>query len=175
MATLSQAKTLGGVGAILVLFSFVPSVGALFGIAGFIMVLVAIKYIADSLNDRKIFSNMMIAVILSIAGIVSGSLIALPTVFNAFQNGYFSGPNFTPSPNVTTGQWIAFGTAIGVGLITAWVFFLVSAIFLRRSYNTIGSKLNVGMFGTAGLLYLIGAITSVVGVGFVILLVAQIL
>lgn len=176
----SQAKTLGGIGAILVLLAFVPSVGAILGIVGFVMVLVAVKYIADDLKDRTIFNNMMIAVTLSIVGIVVGSLVVLGTAFNAFQNGYFTGslltpPYLAPSPSVTTEQWIAFGTAIGLGLLGAWAFFLASAVFLRRSYKTIGSKLNVHMFSTAGLLYLIGAATTIVLVGFPILLVAQIL
>jgi uncharacterized membrane protein len=176
MTSLSQGKTLGGIGAILVLLSFVPSVGAVFGIIGFVMVLVAVKYIADDLSEKKIFSNMMIAVFLSIVGIVVGSLVVLGTVLSAFQNGYFSRSYpFTPSASVTTAQWTTFGIAIGLGLFGASVFFLASSVFLRRSYTAIGSKLNVHMFSTAGLLYLVGAATTVVGVGFVILLVAQIL
>ncbi len=176
----SQAKTIGGIGAILVLLSFVPSVGALLGIAGFVMVLVAVKYIADDLKDKTIFNSMMTAVILSIVGIAVGSFVVLETAFNAFQNGYFTGslltpPYLAPSPSVTTEQWIAFGTQIGLGLLGAWVFFLASAVFLRRSYRTIGSKLDVRMFSRAGLLYLIGAATTIVLVGFPILIAAQIL
>ena len=171
----SEAKTLGGVGAILVLLSFVPTVGVLFGIAGFIMVLVAVKYIADDLKDKKIFNNMILAVLLAIVGIAVGSVVVIGTVVNAFLNGYFNGTNFAPSTAVTTAQWVTFGTAIGLGLLAAWAMFLASAVYLRRSYTTIGTKLNVNMFGTAGLLYLIGAATTIVAVGFLVLLVAQIL
>jgi uncharacterized membrane protein len=119
---------------------------------------------------------MLIAVFLSIAGIVVGSLVILGTVLSAFQNSYFSSSYpFTPSASVTTAQWTSFGIAIGLGLFGAWVFFLASSVFLRRSYKTIGSKLNVSKFGTAGLLYLIGAATTIVGVGFLVLLVAEII
>jgi len=171
----SQAKTLGGIGAILVLLSFVPSVGALLGLVGFVMILFGVKYISDDLKDKAVFNNMILAVVLGIVGIGVGSLVIIPTAINAFQSGYFNGTNFATSPSVTNAQWIAFGTAIGLGLFVAWVFFLVSAVFLRRSYRTIGTKLNVGTFGTAGLLYLIGAATTVVGVGFLILLIAEIM
>ena len=82
----------------------------------------AVKYIADDLKDRGVFNNMLIAVFLSIVGIVVGSLVVLGTVFSAFQNGYFIGANFAPSTSVTTAQWISFGTAIGLGLLGAWVF-----------------------------------------------------
>lgn len=175
MTSLSNAKTLGGIGAILVLLFVVPSAGAILGIAGFVMILVAVKYISDYFDERRILNDMMLAVILSVVGIAVGSLVIVPTVIGAFQNGYFGGPNFTPSPDVTAAQWITFGTAIGLGLVAAWAFFLASSVFIRRSYNAIGARLNVNMFGSAGLLYLIGAATSIVGIGFLILLVAQII
>lgn len=170
----TQAKTLGGVGAILVLLSAVPTVGAILGIIGFVMILVAVKYIADDLGDRKIFGDMMKAVAVAIFGIAIGSIVVVGTILSAFQNGYFT-TNFVPSSTVTTAQWITFGTEIGLGLLGAWVFFLVSAIFLRRSYTVIGSKLNVKMFHTAGTFYLIGAAAAIVGVGFLLIFVAEIL
>jgi len=171
----TQTKTLGGLGAIFVLLSFVPTVGSLLGLVGFVMILFAIKYIADDLNDRTIFNNMMIAVILGVIGIAIGSLVVLGTVLSAFASGYFTGGTLTPSTSVTTAQWIAFGTAIGLGLLGAWTCLLASAVYLRRSYKTIGAKLNVNRFGTAGTLYLVGAATTIVGVGFVLLLAAEIM
>ncbi len=176
MPALSSAKAIGGIGAILVLLTFVPSAGAIFGIAGFIMILVAVKEVADVLENRKVFSDMMTAVILAIIGVAVASLVVSATVFSAFQNGYFSsGYPYTPSTTITTAQWIAFGLAIGLGLLIAWLFFLFSSLYLRRSYNAIGAELDVHMFGTAGLLYFIGAATAIIGVGFVLLFVAQIL
>jgi uncharacterized membrane protein len=175
MSSLSNAKTLGEVGSILVLLTVAPSVGWVLGIAGFVMILVAVNYISDNLNERKIFSNMLTSVILSIAGVLVASLVVLSTVLSAFSQGYFSTSYpFTPSTSVTTAQWITFGAEIGVGLFVGWILFVVSAIYLRRSYNSIGSKLNLHTFSTAGLLYLIGAATTVVGVGFIILFVAEI-
>ena len=176
MPALSSAKAIGGIGAILVMLTFVPNAGAIFGIAGFIMILVAVKEIADVLENRKVFSDMMTAVILAIIGVAVASLVVFATVFSAFQNGYFSsGYPYTPSTTITTAQWVAFGLAIGLGLLVAWLFFLFSSLYLRRSYNAIGAELDVHMFGTAGLLYFIGAATAIIGVGFVLLFVAQIL
>jgi len=158
-----------------VLLSFVPTVGTVLGLIGFVMILAAIKYIADDLSDRTIFNNMIIAVILGIVGIAIGSLVVLGTVLSAFASGYFTGPVLAPSTSVTTAQWIAFGTAIGLGLLGAWALLLVSAVFLRRSYKTIGTKMGVNRFGTAGTLYLVGAATTIIFVGFVILLAAEIM
>jgi ribosomal protein L40E len=55
-----------------------------------------------------------------------------------------------------------------------WVFTIISAIFLKRSYEKISQRLNVSAFATAGLLYLIGAALTIVLVGFLILLIALI-
>ncbi len=53
---------------------------------------------------------------------------------------------------------------------------IISAIFLRKSYEKIATHLNVNMFRTAALLYLIGAALVIVfGLGFILLFVAQIL
>jgi uncharacterized membrane protein len=173
---LSNARTLGGIGSILVLVTAAPSVGWILGILGFVMILVAVRYISEDLKEKKIFGNMITAVILSILGILVASLVVAATVLSALANGYFGSTYpFSPSASVTTAQWITFGTEIGLGLFVAWIFFLVSAVYLRRSYDTIGSRLNIHMFSTAGLLYLIGAATAIIGVGFVILFVAEIL
>jgi uncharacterized membrane protein len=169
-----HARILGGIGAILILLSLVSGVGAIFGILGLVMVLVAVKCIADDLNQRGIFNNTMIAVFLSTVGIAIGSLMVLGTTLNAFQNGYFS----TMRPLITltsviTSQWAAFGTELG--LFGAWAFFVASSVFLRRSCMTIELDLNDRMFGRARLLHEVGAATTIVGVEFVMLLVDQIL
>lgn len=176
MSSLTSARALGGVGAILVLLAFIPSAGALFGIVGFILILIAVSYVADVVQNPKIFKDMITAVVLAIIGLAIASVIVTATLFSAFQNGYFgTGYPLTPSADVTTAQWVAFGLSIGLGLFAAWILFLLSATYLRRSYNAMGSALEIKTFETAGLIYFIGAATAIVGVGFIILLVAQIL
>jgi uncharacterized membrane protein len=175
MATLSQAKTLGSVGSILVLLTAVPSVGALLGILGFILILVAIKNISDVVADRSIFNNMLVAVGLAIAGIVVGALVVVGIVLRFVGlNNLNLGPNFNAS-TVPAGDWVGLIGSILLGLAVVWVILLVSAVYVRRSYGEIASKLKVGMFGTAGLLYLIGAATTIILVGFFLLFVSQIL
>lgn len=179
MTSLSQAKTLGGVGSILVVLTAVPGVGVLLGIVGFILTLIAIKYISDVVADRPIFNNMLIATILAIVGIVVGTLVVIGSLFSSMglagmMGPNFFGPNFNPT-TIPAGNWVGFILSILAGLVVVWVMLLVSAIFVRRSYSSIASKLNVSMFRTAGLVYLIGAATTIILVGFVILLVAQIL
>jgi len=181
MPQLSQAKTLGGIGSILMILSFVPAVGWLLAIAGAVMVLVAIKYISEIVQDNSIFNNMLLAIVLGIVGLVIGVVVILGTVLATFGLGAISGwfssgvPGFTTPPTVPTGGFISLIVGAIAGLAIIWVLLLVSAIFMRRSYSTISQKLGVGMFGTTGLLYLIGAALTIVVVGVIVLFVALIL
>lgn len=177
MPALSRAKSLGAVGSIMVILSAVPSVGALLGIVGFILMLVAIREISEIVADRSIFSNMLVAVGLAIAGIIVGALVVVGSVlrFVGLNNLNF-GPNYSFNPStVPAGDWVALIGSVIIGLAVVWVMMLVSAVYVRRTYRSISLKLKVGMFETAGLVYLIGAATTIVLVGFLLLFIAQIL
>ena len=172
MASLSQAKTLGGIGAILAILFWVPgNVGIGLLIVGLVLMLVAVKNIADVLGDHAIFSSMLYSVLLAIIG----PIIATVVLFEAAASfvNIFSGltPGMTTLPS-------GFFAVIGIVILAAvvlWVCVLISAVFLKRSYDTIATKLRVDMFHTSGLLFLIGAATLIVIVGFVILFIAAIL
>ncbi len=178
MASVSQAKSLGAVGSILVLLAAVPSVGALLGIVGFIMILVALKEISDALADKSIFNNALIAVGLAIAGLVAGTIVLLGSLlsFMGFHNLTFAsfGSNFSPS-SIPTGDWIGLIGSALAGLAIVWLMLLVSSLFIRRSYGSVASRLDDSMFRWAGLLFLVGAATTIIVVGFAILFVAQVL
>ena len=175
MALLSDAKTLGGIGSILVLLTVAPSVGWILGIVGFIMILVAISKISQAVNDKKIYDNMLASVILAIGAIAVGALTVIGSIYKVLGMGSFVGPDFVLSSNITTGDWIGLVATAAGGIIAVWLILLVSAVFIRRSFNSIASKLNIKMFETAGLVYLIGAATAIIGVGFILLFVAEIL
>ncbi len=111
-------------------------------------------------QDRSIFDDALIAVITAIIGAVilliffaSGAFLA-PFAFGAFAFGGFLG-------------------AIAI-LAGFWVFGIISAIFLKHAYDKAAQRLNINAFATAGLLYLIGALTAIILIGFAILLIALI-
>jgi len=151
MSKLGDAKTLGGVGAILLL---IPGIS----IVGYILILIATKYVSDELSDKSIFDNMLYAVIAGIAGVAAAAFII-------FTGAAFSALTFSTSA-------IA---GLVVGLAIAWIALIISSIFIRRSYNTMATRLNVGSFKTAGTLYFIGAILVIILVGLIVLLVADII
>ncbi len=155
MASLSSAKTLGGVGGILV---FVPFLS----LVGWILILLATKEISDIVQDKTIFDDALLAGITAVIGAVVFAFVFALTVFT----GSFAG-RFAPAAFAFSGLFL--------GVLAAfWVFTIISAIFLKRSYEKISQRLNVSAFATAGLLYLIGAALTIVFVGFLILLIALI-
>ncbi|HYY92628.1 MAG TPA: DUF996 domain-containing protein [Candidatus Dormibacteraeota bacterium] len=146
MASLSNAKTLGGVGGILV---FIPGVS----LVGWILILVALKDISEVLQDKTIFDDALVAGIMAILG-------SVVLFFVAFSPAVIFRPLAFPL------IWAA------VALFA--VFAIISAVFLKRAYDKIAPRLNVQSFTTAGLLFLIGTITTIIFIGFLILFIALI-
>ena len=172
---LSEAKVLGVIGSILILFTAVPNVGILVGIAGFVLILLAIKKISEAVGDKSIFQNMRNAILLAIGAVVVGAITVFGTIFRVLGMGSLVGSKFVLAPSsIRTGEWLGIGLGVMGGLLAVCAILLVSAVFVRRSMTSTGAKLHVNRFETAGLLYLIGSATAVIGVGFVIIFVAEI-
>ncbi|HEX9261322.1 MAG TPA: DUF996 domain-containing protein, partial [Candidatus Bathyarchaeia archaeon] len=68
--------------------------------------------------------------------------------------------------------------SIGMILLALVVLFLVlviTAFFLRRSFGLMAAKTGVGLFGTTGLLLLIGAILTIIVIGIFLFWIATLL
>jgi uncharacterized membrane protein len=178
-------KMLGGIGALLLLLGcvafFSPAAGGLLGLIGLILILVALNGFSDHYKERGIFNNALYSIILLIVGIVITIGI---TIFVAL--------NFLASLGLDLADWQSFQTVDWAGLMTPdkimelagnmiialvvlFVFFILTAIFLRKSLDLLGDKTGVKMFGTTGLIFLIGAVLTIVFIGFIIIFVAIIL
>ena len=175
MSKLSEAKTIGGIGSILTILFFIPAVGWILAIVGAIMTLIAIKYISDAVNDSTIFRNMIVAVVLAVVGLIVGVVVILASVLNFVGLSRLGSISSIQRVAPTTGGIVGLVVGVIAGLAVLWVLLIVSAIFARMSYNSIASGIGVNMFRTAGLLYLIGAATTIVIIGFIIVFVAIIL
>ncbi len=153
----------------------VPSVGWVLSIVGAILVLIAIKYVADAISDPSIFNNMLIAVLVGLIGVVVGVFVIFAAVLRAVGLNFLR-PSLSGSPpNFAPGDFVGLIVGVVAGLVVVWILLLVSAYFVRKSYSQMSTKLGVGMFATAGLLYLIGAALTIILVGFIVIFVAQIL
>jgi uncharacterized membrane protein len=151
MSKLSDAKLLGGIGSILQIIPFLS-------IVGYILTLIAVKYVSDEVQDSSIFTNMLYAVITGIIGVLIGASV------------FF----FGAMGSVLTGGMSAITGGIAF-LAVVWIALIISSLFIRRAFDSMASKLGVGTFRTAGTMYFIGAILTIILVGFLLLFVAFIL
>ena len=85
-------------------------------------------------------------------------------------------------PGVIFAEFFNFDTiltvigALVVGLIILFVTVIISMYFARKSMDQLSTKSGVGLFGTAGLLMLIGAVLTIaVGIGLIIIWIGLIL
>jgi uncharacterized membrane protein len=175
MSKVGEAKTLGGVGSILALLPFIPVVGWVISIVGLILMLVAIKQISEVYSDPSIFRNMLVSVVIAIVGVVIGLLVIATTLLSlvglrALSNSIGAAGGALSAIGGVAG---ALGILLGLGII--WILFVVSAIFVRKSYSEISLRTGVGMFSTSALLYLIGAALTVILVGFILIFIALIM
>lgn len=160
--SLESGKTLGGLGALfMVIGSFVPFLS----LVGIILLLVGLRRLADHYNENGIFQNALYGFIFGIVGIFVGAFVLLSLIFGFTV--------VTPTPSLA--DPIAFFTGIIVALIVIFVFYLLTAIFYKKSFDMLSEKTSEKMFGTAGLLLLIGAVLTIIIIGFLLMFIAWIL
>ena len=170
MGKLGEAKLLGGIGSILMLLSISPSIGLVLGIVGGVLVLIAVKYIAEYYNDRTIFNNMILAILLLIIGIAVGSGILIGGFATLFISLIFS--STLPNPVFMTFFPISL---LLLSLVIIWILVIIASLFLKRSYDRIAVLVNVNLFSTSALLYVIGASLTIILIGIILLFIAILL
>jgi uncharacterized membrane protein len=102
---------------------------------------------------------------------VAGFVIMLASLFPFFKE--FS-PPFDSSMFIYPRMYGLF-VNLAFTLLIVWIFFIASALFLRKSYNAIASRLNINMFEKSALLFLIGSVLTIILVGLVVIFVAEVL
>lgn len=178
MGNLSSAKILGGVGALLTLLTVIPTIGWVLGIIGFILVLIAVKYIADETKEKSIFDNFLYFFITVVVAIVVAIIIIALTIQSVggfsyimeIQNLVYSADPMAVWEHI---QPVVFGVI--AALVALWALFLISTIFLKKSYDKIGELTKVKWFNTTALLFLLGAATTIILIGIIIIVIAVIL
>lgn len=159
---LSQAKTYGGIGALLgIIGGIIPHIGSVLSIVGLVLIILAVKYISDETNDESIFKNYLIAFVMQILGMVVLMVVIGGSVVGAMTMG---ARGFTTMME-----------SILLGIFLLWIFLLAGSFFIRKSYISIAGYTDVNMFSTVGTLYLIGAALLIVMIGALILIVAKVL
>lgn len=168
-----QAIELGQIGILLPLAAFIPLLGIPAYLASTILILISHNTFAKYYKFPAIFNQALIGALITIIGTALGSVLMvvsiLPVIFDAtgpegFQN------NFN---DVFT---LIFGSGVLIGaLILIFVSTILGYYFWFQSLKILAKKTGVDYFRIAGLLYFIGAITSVILIGGLVILAAWII
>ncbi|MGD0450580.1 MAG: DUF996 domain-containing protein [Candidatus Bathyarchaeia archaeon] len=190
--TLESSKNLGGVGALLMFVGIFPYIDT-FGIVeliGAILVLVALHGFAGYYKENGIFSNALYGIITGIVGVVVAAAVGIALVLPKLQdfltklgyswNGSLSTlPSISGTPNtsnISFSDVVPFITAAIVVFVILWVFAIIATFLLRRSLRQVTEKSGTGLFSTAGLLLLIGAVLIIlIGLGLILMWIAALI
>jgi uncharacterized membrane protein len=190
--TLESNKILGGIGAILMLIGIFPHV-SFYGIVelvGAILILVSLYGLSSYYRDSTIFRNALYGIITGIVGVVIAVAIAFTVIFaniSSLLYELFPGwtgdigslQNITPDPNAFLNFDLSSFLPLIIGaiavLVIVWVSAIIATFFIWRSFKHVSAKSTVGLFGTAGLLLLIGAFLAIIAIGFILMWIAALL
>jgi uncharacterized membrane protein len=150
-----SSKTLAGVGSILLILSVVPYAGAVLGIIGIILLLIGVKGLASYYQNNEIYQNALTGVIYYIIALIAAGLAIVGFVIGVFTLGF------------------GFILAIA-GLIIAFVFYILAASHLRKTFDSLAQKSGDNSFATAGTLLWWGAILTIILVGLILIFIAWI-
>ena len=178
---LDSSKNVGGIGAILIIigalaFFVQPLLTLGFCFVGAILMLFALHGLADYYKEKGIFSNGLYGFI----ALVGGSIVTfagffylvfyttdvtnlLSKLYPGFNGDWSTLPNLTANTNLDPAEIVPFISPILAVLVVAWIFIIIAAFFTWRSVKDLSSKSKVGLFSTAGLLLLVGAIIPLLG------------
>jgi uncharacterized membrane protein len=152
------------------------------GLIGSVLILVAVRRISDAVNDREIFNNVLMAVIIPLAaiGIIITVTLSIPLMYagpiivdgNYLAEGGYLGTDVVLPPLPTFLDIPIITLMILLGM---WTALIVSAWFLKKGYERVAVRTGTRTFRTVGRLYFYDALLVIVLVGAVLAFVATIL
>ncbi len=159
----------------IILISFVGAIA----LAGFVLFVIAMHRLSQYYNEPSIFKNTLYAFIINIIGGITLVAIEITLIGNLARNitqtttqttAATPVPTFPPIANFFVQYIIALLALAAVALVLG----VVSAVLYMRAFNKLGEKSRVDNFKTTGLLYLLGTVLSIVGVGILLIWIAWI-
>jgi uncharacterized membrane protein len=158
MSAVESNKNLAGIGSILLMFPVLS-------IVGIILLYVGIKGFSEFYKDESIIRNavrgFIFLIITAVAIAVTLPLFIMSSMFSVFTLGPLG---------------IGFGLlSLVLAIVLVFIFYVLAAMSLRKSFNNLAQKSGEHMFETAGTLLLIGAILTIVLVGFFLIFIAWII
>ena len=184
MTSFENSKILGVLGTLLMIIGgFAGRFSALPILLGLALLMIAFHGLADRYHDRSIFNNMIFGGTVFIVGIVIAVIIfvvaavGLMTELGLSSSGW-SDPTVWQNVDWNAVDWnslVPYLGAVVVALVVLFIFTIIAAVLIRRSLRTLAQKSDTRMFGTAGTMLFVGAILTIILVGFLLIWIALVL
>ncbi len=185
---LNTSKNLGGIGALLIFLSVFPylSTYGIITLVGLILILIGAKGLADNYQEGGIFNNALYGVILTIIGVVAFAAVFIYAIVGFFTDlglanfgiadlTSFATTLTTLDTTVLMNTLLNYVGYILVAAVVLFIFIVIAAVFFRKSMSLTAKKTGVGLFGTAGMLLLIGAVLTIVIFGIILMWISLLL
>jgi uncharacterized membrane protein len=165
-----NSKTMAGVGSILLLLSMIPYAGWVLGIVGIVLLVKSMKEFSSYYGDESIYQNTWKGIKYYIVALIAITVAGFAVLFGVAAATAFTFEGFLA---VTAG--LGAGVIAGiVGLVIAFVFYVLAATHLKTALNILAEKTGDQTLATAGTLLWIGSILTIIGVGLLLIFVSWI-
>lgn len=176
--TFETSKNLSAIGALLILIGpvagLVVSFSGVLSLIGIILLLIGLKGLAGYYNEDGIFNNALYSIIIAIVGAVVSVGVIVVSAFSALVDLGIDWANIDDWANIGSDVSVMFTDfdlgaimsivgALLIGLLILFVVFIIAMYFLRKSMNQLSEKSGINLFGTAGILMLVGAVIPLIG------------
>lgn len=176
--TFETSKNLSAIGALLILIGpvagLVVSFSGVLSLIGIILLLIGLKGLAGYYNEDGIFNNALYSIIIAIVGAVVSVGVIVVSAFSALVDLGIDWANIDDWANIGSdvsamftdfdlGAIMSIVGALLIGLLILFVVFIIAMYFLRKSMNQLSEKSGINLFGTAGILMLVGAVIPLIG------------
>lgn len=179
---ITTSRILGIIGALFLVIGFLPTIGGILMLIGLIFVLIALKGYGDFYKDSSIFNNTIYTIVFEIIGVV---VFIGVFIYGAFEFLSSLGiENIYELSSWTQIDWqnaidinniLPFVGAIVLGLVILFAFTVIASLYFKKAMNTLSEKTEIKLFHTTGTVFFIGAILTIIFIGFILIWVAFIL
>ncbi|PNX46221.1 MAG: hypothetical protein BV456_12540 [Thermoplasmata archaeon M8B2D] len=179
---MKTSRILGIIGALFMVIGFLPTIGGILMLIGLIFVIIAIKGYGDFYKDNSIFNNTIYTIVFEIIGVV---VFVGVFIYGAFEFLSSLGiENIYELSSWTQIDWqnaidinniLPFVGAIVLGLVILFAFTVIASLYFKKAMNTLSEKTEIKLFHTTGTVFFIGAILTIIFIGFILIWVAFIL
>ena len=154
-----NVKILGGLGSLFLVLSVIPYLGAVLGIAGLVLLIIAVKQFAERNGRSEVFSAFLRGILVSIIGGVVGGVIAL------------AGFGSAAAGNSGALSWLI----AGIGGTIVYASSVYGNYYIKKAYEEIAFITGNTLFAWAGKLLFWGAVLVIALVGSIVMWVGWIL